>query len=114
MGKPPSPEAMTELWGKSPCAHVSKVSAPTLIALGLKDRRVPPSQGMEYYYALRARGVQTRLLCYEEEGHALDGAAADADHWINVALWFREHLEAPSSPSPLSLARECSVRSVGV
>jgi dipeptidyl aminopeptidase/acylaminoacyl peptidase len=29
------------------------VRAPTLIALGQKDRRVPFSQGLEYYHTLR-------------------------------------------------------------
>jgi acylaminoacyl-peptidase len=33
------------MWDKSPIAHLEHVKAPTLIALGMKDKRVPPSQG---------------------------------------------------------------------
>ena len=33
------------MWDRSPVAHLDRVSAPTLIALGMMDRRVPPSQG---------------------------------------------------------------------
>lgn len=44
----------------SPIAHASRITAPVLFTLGLKDRRVPASQGMELYYYLKARGVPTR------------------------------------------------------
>ena len=62
-------------------------------ALGLKDRRVPPSQGLEWYHALRARGIATQLLTYPEDVHAIDKPASEADHWVNCALWLEEHLE---------------------
>lgn len=44
------------MWASSPIALVDQVKAPVLLALGKKDRRVPFSQGLEYYHALRARG----------------------------------------------------------
>lgn len=37
-----------------------QVRAPVLLMLGEDDRRVPPKQGLEYYRALKARGVPTR------------------------------------------------------
>lgn len=37
-----------------------QVRAPVLLLLGEDDRRVPPKQGLEYYRALKARGVPTR------------------------------------------------------
>lgn len=37
-----------------------QVRAPMLLMLGEDDRRVPPKQGLEYYRALKARGVLTR------------------------------------------------------
>ena len=39
---------------------LSQVRAPVLLMLGEDDRRVPPKQGLEYYRALKARGVPTR------------------------------------------------------
>jgi dipeptidyl aminopeptidase/acylaminoacyl peptidase len=32
---------------------------------------VPPSQGREFYYALKRLGVPTRLLTYESNAHAI-------------------------------------------
>lgn len=37
-----------------------QVRAPVLLMLGEDDRRVPPKQGLEYYRALKARGLPTR------------------------------------------------------
>lgn len=49
-------EQLAKMWASSPIALVDQVTAPVLLALGKKDRRVPFSQGLEYYHALRARG----------------------------------------------------------
>jgi dipeptidyl aminopeptidase/acylaminoacyl peptidase len=40
----------------SPVTYASKVKAPTLLQLGSEDLRVPMSQGMAYYRALKAHG----------------------------------------------------------
>ena len=80
------------MWNKSPIAHIEHVKAPMLMALGMKDRRVPPSQGIEYYHALRAKGVPTKLLVYEDCDHAIDLVANEADFWLNTKQWFDEHL----------------------
>jgi len=89
---PTTADNIAALWPKSPIAHAAKVTTPTLVALGMKDRRVPPAQGLEFYHALKSRSVETRLLTYKDDGHALDRPATDADHWINVAAWFNEWL----------------------
>jgi len=88
----PSKEEMDVMWDKSPIAHLANAKAPTLMALGMKDRRVPPSQGIEYYHALRAKNVPTKLLVYEDCDHAIDLVVSEADFWINTKRWFDEHL----------------------
>ena len=90
--RPPRRDELGPMHDASPAAHVDGVRAPTLVALGMADRRVPPSQGLEFYHALRSRGIPTRLLMYEQDDHAIDGVASEADHWINIARWFQEHL----------------------
>ena len=80
------------MWSKSPIAHLDNVKAPTLMGIGMKDRRVPPSQGIEYYHALRAGGVPAKMLVYEDCDHAIDLVASEADFWINAKQWFDEHL----------------------
>ena len=56
----PSETQLAAMMHCSPVRHVGAVRAPTLICIGLRDRRVPPSQGIEYYHLLRSRGVVTR------------------------------------------------------
>lgn len=78
------------------CTHLhikkNSVRAPTLIALGKRDRRVPFSQGLEFHYALKARGVPTKLLVYEQDVHAIDRPVSEADHWLQIAGWLEAHL----------------------
>jgi dipeptidyl aminopeptidase/acylaminoacyl peptidase len=69
-------------------AHIEHVTAPTLLAIGNSDKRVPPSQGIEYYHALRSQGVNTKLLLYDDDDHAIDKVQSEADHWINILQWF--------------------------
>jgi len=90
--RPPSPEELRVMWDKSPVRHVEHVKTPTLVALGLSDLRVPPSQGLEWYHTLRSNGVASKLLVYENDDHAIAGVASEADHWINIKRWFDEHL----------------------
>ncbi|NXW34711.1 ACPH enzyme, partial [Phaetusa simplex] len=114
----PDPAQWTEMLHKSPmryinqvhpCPHpcpcvpvssagaeavpLPQVRAPVLLMLGEDDQRVPPKQGLEYYRALKARGVPTRLLLYPGNGHALAGVEAEADGFMNMALWLVKHLQ---------------------
>ncbi len=57
--------AMRAMLKHSPIAYENGAIGPTLLALGLKDRRVSPSQGLEWYRALKTRGVDIKLLTYE-------------------------------------------------
>lgn len=90
--RPPTAEELRVMWEASPVRHVGGVCAPTLIALGLRDRRVPASQGLEWYHALKSSGVEARLLRYPEDVHAIDKPASEADMWLNVVSWLRQHL----------------------
>jgi len=72
-------------------------SAAVLLIAGLRDRRVPPSQSIEYYNALRAARPdqaslsRVRLLAYPSDSHALKEPASEADGWVNTALWLLTH-----------------------
>ncbi|XP_064579902.1 acylamino-acid-releasing enzyme-like [Zonotrichia leucophrys gambelii] len=89
----PDPAQWTEMLHKSPIRYADQVRAPVLLMLGEDDRRVPPKQGLEYYRALKARGVPTRLLWYPGNNHALAGVEAEADGFMNMALWLLKHLQ---------------------
>ena len=45
-----------------PFASFLQVKTPVMLNIGLKDLRVPPSQGLEYYKMLKARGVPVRWV----------------------------------------------------
>lgn len=47
---------------RSPVFHMENIVAPTLLCLGAKDRRVPYSQGIDFYHMLKAKGVPTRYV----------------------------------------------------
>ena len=76
----------------SPVRYVAGVKTPTLICLGAKDRRVPPSQGIEYYHLLQSLGVDARMLIFPEDSHAIDKPKTEAEHWIAIAAWIQERL----------------------
>lgn len=78
----------------SPMAHVSKCRTPTLIGIGMADLRVPPSQGIAWFHALReaAPDVDVRMLRYTDANHGLDTLAAEADFAVMNVLFFMKHL----------------------
>ena len=90
--KVPSADQLDKMFKSSPAYHVKNVKSPTLVAIGMSDLRVPPSQGKEWYYALKSMGVPSKLLCYKDDSHPISIPMSEGDHWINIAEWFKEHL----------------------
>lgn len=82
---------LTKMFEKSPIASVRKNKSPTLIVLGAADKRVPISQNVEYYYALKQQGTETRMLKYPGAGHGIAEPEQESDYLINSALWFEQH-----------------------
>jgi len=89
--KPVTAQVLASMLASSPVAHIDAVKTPTLIALGAKDRRVPSSQGLDFFHMLKARGVPAKLLVFPEDTHAIDNPASEAEHWVAIAKWFKEH-----------------------
>ena len=54
---------------RSPITYVKNVVTPTLIQHCEADIRVPVSQGYELYYALKQRGIPTRMLVLPRQQH---------------------------------------------
>ncbi len=90
--RPPTEAELLAMRSKSPICHVANVKAPTLVAIGLKDLRVPASQGLEWYHTLRSKGVPSELLVYDSDDHALAGVRTESDHWLNIKRWFDKYL----------------------
>eukprot|EP00102_Acyrthosiphon_pisum_P011826 XP_008180714.1 PREDICTED: acylamino-acid-releasing enzyme-like [Acyrthosiphon pisum] len=90
-----SKDVLMKLADCSPCKNVHKVQAPTLLLLGEKDLRVPPSQGLAYYHLLKKHGVTARVLMYDD-CHSLSTVAAEMDSSINSVLWFKKYTDDDS------------------
>jgi dienelactone hydrolase len=73
---------------------IKNVTTPTLVVVGERDGECPAPQSYEFWHALSARHVPTRLVVYPNEGHMF----ADPAHWRDVmeraAEWFARYLAA--------------------
>jgi acylaminoacyl-peptidase len=84
----------------SPISHVEKVKAHVLILLGGSDQRAPNTQGLAYYYALKARGVnregnpevpEVDMLVFKDDGHPIDGVESGRVSLEAVVDWFGKY-----------------------
>jgi acylaminoacyl-peptidase len=83
---------LAKLASVSPLSRLDSLTGPLLLLVGGRDKRVPPTQGVEAYYRLRQRGVPVRLLLYAEDGHPLDKPVTEGDCWTHMVAWFRAFL----------------------
>ncbi|XP_030640823.1 acylamino-acid-releasing enzyme [Chanos chanos] len=88
----PTADALSIMLQRSPIAHAAQICAPVLLMLGGKDKRVSPYQGLELYKALKSRESPVRLLWFAEDGHSLSKVSTQVNCFLNIALWFQEHL----------------------
>ncbi|MEV0842135.1 serine hydrolase [Actinocatenispora sera] len=81
----------------SPLARVQDVRTPTLLVQGENDDRCPVGQAEQWFGALRARGVPTRLVRYPDESHLfiLDGAPSHRADWNSRIVDWVERYAAP-------------------
>jgi dipeptidyl aminopeptidase/acylaminoacyl peptidase len=68
--------------------NVKGVSTPTLIQHGGADRRVPTSQGYEFYNALKRQGVPVKLVVYPRQPHGLQEPKLQLDAMKRNLEWF--------------------------
>ncbi|XP_048257485.1 acylamino-acid-releasing enzyme-like isoform X2 [Haliotis rufescens] len=88
-----SAEILGELWTRSPLSYVSQVTTPILLMIGNDDLRVPTTQARQYYRCLKARNRTVRFLAYEDNSHPIITVPAESDAFVNIMLWFAEHME---------------------
>lgn len=81
-------------WASSPIRAVAAVRTPTLILHGDEDARVHPAQGMEFFRALKIRGVPVRFVRYPREKHGIEERAHQIDVMNRIVDWFDRYLKA--------------------
>ena len=88
-----SPENHPEVYqAHSPITFVGRCRTPTLLVYG-SDDSVFPSQGTEFYNALKEHGVDTELITYPGEGHGLSSYQDRLDFQRRLANWFDKYLK---------------------
>jgi len=83
-----SPELYRTLRQASPITHVDAVNAPVLLLQGEVDLRVSPTQGVNYYHALKGRGKVVELLCFPSDSHPLESVEAARVGYEAGQDWF--------------------------
>ena len=85
-----------DLWEKfAPINYVQNVRTPTLIVHGEKDLDVPVEQAYAFFRALNDLGVETELVVYPRDGHAIKERAHKLDKTTRSVQWLLDRL-APS------------------
>jgi len=69
---------------------VQNAKTPTLIQHGQEDRRVPLSQGEEFYRALTMRGVPVEMVVYPRQPHGIQEPRLIKDSLERNLAWFNK------------------------
>ena len=72
--------------------YIRNVKTPTLVVVGDRDGECPAPQSFEFWHALKALDVPTRLVVYPGEGHEIYRTADRRDIIQRMVAWFDEYL----------------------
>jgi dipeptidyl aminopeptidase/acylaminoacyl peptidase len=75
----------------SPHLFVRNAKTPTLLMHGAEDHRVPLSESLQFFTALKSRGVPARLVVFPDEGHRIEQPKALAHSYWAMLHWLDEH-----------------------
>lgn len=110
LGAMPWNEADRErLAAMSPYTNVDKVTTPTLVLHGADDIRCPVGQAQQWHYALRERGVATRMVLYPGGSHIfplMGKPSHRIDYGARVVEWVERYAGDPEGarPAPIEAA----------
>ena len=77
----------------SPIRFIKNVKTPTLVIVGEHDAECPSSQSYEFWHALKALGVPTKLIIYAGEGHMFIDPGHQVDRMQRTVAWFDTYLK---------------------
>jgi len=81
----------------SPSKYAANFRTPTLVITGEKDFRVPYTQSLEFFTALRRQGVPARLVVFPNAGHWPSWYEM-AFYYLVHADWFHRYLGGDPPP----------------
>lgn len=82
--------------------NVKNVKTPSQVIHGERDIRVPPSQGFEYYTAMKRLGVPTEMITYPRTPHGVQEPKFIQDIGERIIVWFNKQLGRKGSPMTTS------------
>lgn len=85
--------AASYLLSLSPMGNLhSELETPVIMGLGALDRRVPPTEGLQFAKAIQATGVPVKVLWYPKDCHALSSIEAYRDFTLQSIDWMQKYL----------------------
>lgn len=90
------PWKATATWLKlsSPFLHADRITTPTLFLCGDKDFNVPLLNSEQMYQALRSLGVETELVIYPGQHHAINKPSYRRDRLARYLAWYDKYLNS--------------------
>ena len=82
----------------SPSSYVKDFSTPTLIITGERDYRVPYTQSIEFFNALKTMGIDARLIIFKNDGHWPNGVKSMPLYYNAHLEWFNKYLGGLPAP----------------
>jgi dipeptidyl aminopeptidase/acylaminoacyl peptidase len=80
-------------WSFSPISLVGNIETPTMVMVGMKDLRTPPSEAKQLYHALKLRKVETLLVEIPEASHGIASRPSNLIRKVVTTLaWFEPYL----------------------
>jgi dipeptidyl aminopeptidase/acylaminoacyl peptidase len=73
--------------------RLKSAQTPTFIYVGERDIEVPPTQSVEWWHALKAKGVPVSLVIYPDAGHCVTAPAQAADVRARAIAWFDTYVK---------------------
>ena len=80
-----------------PFFHADRIVTPTLFMGGDRDFNVPLVGSEQMYQALRSSGVETKLVIYPEQHHAIRRPTFQIDRLERYVTWYDKHLGSQES-----------------
>jgi len=89
----------SELYAKwSPHQYMDKFSTPCLVITGERDYRVPYTQSLEFFTALKRKGVDSRLIVFKNDGHWPSFLRSMPVYYNAHLEWFNHYLGGDPAP----------------
>ncbi len=83
---------------QNPVEQLQKWRTPMLLSHGARDYRVPVEQSLASFNALQRRGIQSRLLIFEQEGHWISSPQNQWQWQQEILRWLKRWTSSNTSP----------------